>query len=116
MPAFLGGGGGIATPTRPPVFPNARPMLAPTDVRATINRFRRHLNGLTTDATNTALGGCLVLVYDTATRVLVAALTSDANGSYDLPLYSEGLTYFIYTNKAGSPEVFGGSSNTLVPL
>lgn len=115
-------GGLLASPAlmvsdvAPLTLRRSAPMLAPSDVRAGLARFRRHLNGFTTDATNAPLGSALVLIYDTVTRLLVAALTSDVTGMYDYPIYAEGTTYFIYSNKAGTPEVFGGSSNQLVPV
>lgn len=112
----LAAGNGIYDGSIEPMALQVLPSrLAPTDIRATHGHFRHHLNGLTTDILNAPLGLATVLIYDWPTKLLVAELTSDASGYYDYPVYGFGTTYFIYTNKAGSPEVFGASSNQVQP-
>lgn len=129
MPALVGGvagaaariGGGLsssalrAVEVSPTAPQTVRPSIGTKD-GPTLGRFRRHLNGQVLDTLQVALAGATVLVFDWNTKALVGALTSDANGRYDLPLYVEGTTYFLYTNKAGSPELFGSTSNQIVPV
>lgn len=85
----------------------ARPALGTRD-SVGISRFRKHLNGLTTDLLNLPLGGVTVKIFDAATDILVGSLVSDAAGNYDLPTYANG-SYYAWIRKAGSPNVFGGS-------
>jgi hypothetical protein len=109
--SYFGGGSlgwsPVVAQWQPSVQGGMRP--APTDVPwPNGGRLRRHLNGLTTDATNTPLGSVLVKWFDVATDLLVASLTSDALGLYDVPIYYDG-TFYAWFWKAGSPTVFGGS-------
>lgn len=78
-----------------------------------ISRFRRHVNGLTTDVFNAPLPGATVLVFAAGTDTLVQSVVSDAQGNYDVAVYSEGTTYKVYAKKAGSPNVFGASDDTI---
>jgi len=118
------GGGLLSTALRvgeQPAGPFVRPFmpqptLNPTQPFPNIGRFRRHISNITTDALNNVLAGVTVLLFDWGTKLLVGSVVSDTNGIYDFPLYVQGTTYFIYANKAGTPEVFGGSSNQLVGL
>jgi hypothetical protein len=106
----------LVSDVTPTALQVVRPTLSPTQPFPTIGRFRRHITNLTTNALNLALGAATVLLYDWTTKLLVASVVSDANGLFDFPVYIEGTTFFIYANKAGSPEVYGGSSNQLVGL
>jgi hypothetical protein len=72
------------------------------------NRFRRSLNGYTTDATNSLLGGMLVKWFEVATDLLVGSFITGTDAYYDLPIYADG-TYYAWIWKSGTPNVFGGS-------
>lgn len=109
-------GGGMSYVPSAPRLLGMRAGLNVSDPWPNLGRTRRHLSGVTVDILGSPLGSSLLLVYDTTTRLLEGALTSDAAGLYDLPLYREATTWFVYTNKAGTPEVFGASSNQLVPI
>jgi len=93
-----------------------QPTINPTQPGQAVGKFRRHLNGLTTDASNNALSGATVLAFYSATDTLLGTQVSDAQGNYDFPIYAEGLTFWLYANKAGSPEVFGATSDQVVPI
>jgi hypothetical protein len=106
-------GAGVGWQTRGPVWSPAvqggiRPAPAVTQPFPNIGRFRRHLNGLTTDATNAPLGSVSVKWFDTVTDVLVGSGTSDALGAFDFPIYVDGV-YQGMIWKAGTPTVFGAS-------
>lgn len=71
------------------------------------------LTGVTKDSAGAILGGCAVLLFETATNVIKAISVSGADGNY-LVDGTLGLTYFIVWYKAGAPDVAGTSVNTLV--
>lgn len=81
------------------------------------------LTGVTRDNTGAVLAGCTVDVYETITAAnpnepkgrLVNSTVSDANGNYTVDVYQlTGATFRVQVYKAGSPDVAGGSVNTLV--
>lgn len=73
------------------------------------------ISGITKNSTGTALGLCTVDLYRTCDDLLVAKMTSDANGNYAFDLSPLPLvTYYVVAYKAGSPDVAGTTLNTLV--
>jgi len=70
--------------------------------------------GITRDQFGSPLGGCTVKMFRTSDDVLMSQVLSDANGAYTLttPYYPDG--HYIVIYKAGSPDVFGTTVNTLI--
>jgi hypothetical protein len=76
---------------------------------------RYRIFGITKDSGGSALGGCNVEVFETASGLLRGATVSDATGNYSIDVTgSEGMTFFAVAYKAGSPDVTGVTVNTLV--
>lgn len=69
--------------------------------------------GITRDQYGAPLGGCSVRVFRTSDGVLVHETVSDANGQF-LGCAYDTAAYFLVFYKAGSPDVFGTTVNTLV--
>ena len=76
------------------------------------------VTGTTLDSNGAALGGCVVLLFLTATDVLFAATTSDAGGFFEFRSASQSPTmlYYLVAYKAGSPDIAGTTVNTLTGL
>lgn len=70
--------------------------------------------GVTRDASGTPLGACTVDLYLTASKAFVATTTSDASGTFSFNAPSDLATYYLVAYKAGSPDVYATSPNTLV--
>ena len=76
---------------------------------------RYGVSGITRDIYGSPLGGVTVKIFKTSNDSLVSTIVSDANtGAYIVttPYYPD--THYIVTYKAGSPDVFGTSPNTLI--
>lgn len=69
--------------------------------------------GITRDRYGTPLAGCTVRVFRSSDGALVNETVSDANGAFIGNVY-DGSTYFLVTYKAGVPDVFGTTVNTLI--
>jgi hypothetical protein len=70
------------------------------------------LSGVSRDATGATLANCQVLIFRTEDKSLVGETTSDASGNWSI-LIMKGGPFFFVEYKAGSPDVFGTSKNTL---
>lgn len=76
---------------------------------------RYGVSGITRDIYGSPLGGVTVKIFKTSDDSLVSKIVSDANtGAYIVttPYYPD--THYIVTYKAGTPDVFGTSPNTLI--
>lgn len=71
------------------------------------------LVGVTRNASGTALGNCVVVVYRTADDSVAARGVSDASGNYRLSA-SPSIQHYVVAYLAGSPDVAGTTANTLV--
>lgn len=70
--------------------------------------------GVTRDANGAPLGGVNVKLYHTSDDTLVGSVVSDPIGNYTVttPYYPD--PHYIVFYKAGTPDVFGTSPNTLI--
>jgi hypothetical protein len=70
--------------------------------------------GVTRNAFGTALAGCIVKLYRTSTDEVVSSIVSDAGGNYVVttPYYPD--QHYIVIYKAGFPDVYGTTINTLI--
>lgn len=71
------------------------------------------ITGVTRDSTTAALGGCIVQLFRTGDDSFVAQTTSDGSGNYSFTVSDNSSTYFVTAYKAGAPDVFGTTVNTL---
>lgn len=71
------------------------------------------ISGITRDSAGTPLASCVVELYRTLTDVVVDSAASDGSGAFTFRNVGLGQTYYIVSYKAGSPDVFGTSLNTL---
>lgn len=71
------------------------------------------VTGITRDAGGSPLGGVTVKLFLTATNVLVGSTVSDGSGTYAITVPSAG-PYYLYAVKHGTPDVSGGTDDTLV--
>lgn len=68
--------------------------------------------GVTQDATGVALGNVTVRLFNSATNLLEQATISSAVGAYSFTV-DKFQTYYTVEYKAGPPDVYGSSVNTL---
>ena len=75
--------------------------------------FRYGVIGVTRDVNGTPLGGVTVKLYRTSTDEMVSAQVSDPVGNFlcSTPYYPD--THYLVTYKAGFPDVFATTVNTL---
>ena len=75
---------------------------------------RYGIAGVTRDQYGSPLGGCTVKMFKTSTDELVDTQVSDPSGNYTVssPYYPDAHYLVIY--KAGTPDVFGTTPNTLI--
>jgi len=72
------------------------------------------VRGVTRDAYGSRLGGVTVKLFRTLDDSLQASVTSDPEGNYLVTTpYTDA--HYLYIYKAGPPEMYGGSANTLIP-
>jgi len=71
------------------------------------------ISGVTRGESLSALGGCDVHLFRTSDDTELAQTTSDVNGAYSITLGSDPGACYIVAYKAGSPDVFGTTLNTL---
>lgn len=70
--------------------------------------------GYTRDQYGSAIGGCTVRCFNTATNELTAQVVSDSNGFYIATTpYADG--HYLVVHKSGSPDIAGASISTLTP-
>lgn len=70
--------------------------------------------GVTRDEYGSPLGSCVVQLFRTADDLFIMEITSDANGNFLLQSWYTPDAHYIVAYKAGSPDVFGTTLNTLV--
>jgi hypothetical protein len=92
--------------------PNMKWFEASDMTRGRNSRFG--LVGVTRDVYGSPLGGVTLKLFRTATDEVVSAVVSDPAGNYVLstPFYPDA--HYVVSYKAGSPDVFGSSINTLI--
>lgn len=72
------------------------------------------VRGVTRDAYGSRLGGVTVKLFRTADDSLQDSEVSDPEGNYLVTTpYTDA--HYLYIYKAGPPEMYGGSANTLIP-
>jgi hypothetical protein len=70
--------------------------------------------GVTRDQYGTPTGNCVVQLFRTSDDLFIMEITSDANGNFLLQSIYTPDTHYIVAYKAGSPDIFGTTVNTLV--
>ena len=70
--------------------------------------------GVTRDQYGSPLGNCVVQLFRTSDDLFIMEQTSDANGNFLLSSWYTPNTHYIVAYKAGSPDAFGTTVNTLV--
>jgi len=70
--------------------------------------------GVTRDQYGTPTGGCVVQLFRTSDDLFIMEITSDSNGNFLLQSWYTPDTHYIVAYKAGSPDIFGTTVNTLV--
>lgn len=70
--------------------------------------------GVTRDQYGAPTGGCVVQLFLTATDAFIMEVTSDASGNFLLQSWYSPDAHYIVAYKAGSPDIFGTTVNTLV--
>jgi hypothetical protein len=71
----------------------------------------RFITGVTRDSTGTPIANCTVDLYYTSTDQRVDTVVSDGSGNFTFG--ASGGPYYIVAYKAGAPDVFGTTVNTL---
>ena len=74
---------------------------------------RFSIEGIAKGVDGAALGGATVDLYLSATKVLVDSVVADAQGRFIFRTPSAAQFYFIVVYKAGTPDVFGTTANTI---
>lgn len=74
------------------------------------------VTGITKDRFGVALPGCMVELFETASNVLRAITTSDANGIYTMETTVPPLQFQVTAYLPGSPDVAGITVNTLTSV
>ena len=100
-----------------PEMLQGRDPLVPNVVHPLFNRsvYVFSISGQTQDISQLPLGLCIVDLFRTATDVLLDRTTSDAQGNYIFRGVSMPPTqFYMVSYKAGSPDVFGTTYNTIV--
>lgn len=82
------------------------------NVYATGSRHGMLFTGKTVDANGAALGGCTVMLFNTATNLMVDTQVSDTAGNYRLT-DPNNVACFIVAYLAGSPDVTGVTTDAL---
>lgn len=71
------------------------------------------ISGTTVDVNGAVLGGCIVKLFYTASDVIAQQTTSHATlGTYSFNV-DKTVTFYTVEYKAGPPDVYGSSVNTL---
>lgn len=71
------------------------------------------LLGTTRNSNGVAIGNCKVLLFLTASHTLVTSTISDSSGAYSFTGLTGGLSYYVLCFKAGTPDIFGTTDDTL---
>lgn len=70
--------------------------------------------GITRDQYGAPVGSCVVQLFRTSDDLLIMENTSDSSGNFLLQSWYSPDTHYIVAYKAGSPDIFGTTVNTLV--
>lgn len=70
--------------------------------------------GVTRDQYGTPTGSCVVQLFRTSDDLFIMEITSDSSGNFLLQSWYTPDTHYIVAYKAGSPDIFGTTVNTLV--
>lgn len=70
--------------------------------------------GVTRDQYGSPIGACVVQLFRTADDLFIMEIASDASGNFLLQSWYTPDTHYIVAYKAGSPDIFGTTVNTLV--
>lgn len=70
--------------------------------------------GVTRDQYGAPVGGCVVQLFRTSDDLFIMEQTSDTSGNFLLQSWYSPDTHYIVAYKAGSPDIFGTTVNTLV--
>lgn len=70
--------------------------------------------GVTRDQFGAPVGGCVVQLFRTSDDLFIMQQTSDSDGNFLLQSWYSPDTHYIVAYKAGSPDIFGTTVNTLV--
>lgn len=70
--------------------------------------------GVTRDQYGTPTGSCVVQLFRTENDLFIMEVTSDSDGNFLLQSWYSPDTHYIVAYKAGSPDIFGTTVNTLV--
>ena len=70
--------------------------------------------GVTRDQYGTPTGSCVVQLFRTSDNLFIMEITSDSSGNFLLQSWYTPDTHYIVAYKAGSPDIFGTTVNTLV--
>src|SRR6266581_813857 len=103
-PVFVAGFGKTPTP------------MVDTYVPASSGTSSRYLiSGVTRDGSGTALGNCMVEIYETVSNIFRGSTVSDAAGNYAVEIVGDrSVTLFAVAYLPGSPDVAGTTVNTLI--
>jgi len=71
--------------------------------------------GVTKDSTGIPVGGAIVDLFNTATDIKVATVTSEPDGAFSIG-DPNAVACYIVAYKAGSPDVAGTTVNTLIGI
>lgn len=82
------------------------------NVYTTGSRHRQVFTGVTLDSSGAPLGGCTVMLFNTATGVFVDSQTSDSAGNYKVT-DPNNVACFIVAYLPGSPDVAGTTIDEL---
>ena len=70
--------------------------------------------GVTRDQYGAPVGSCVVQLFRTSDDLFIMEQASDASGNFLLQSWYSPDTHYIVAYKAGSPDIFGTTVNTLV--
>jgi hypothetical protein len=70
--------------------------------------------GVTRDQYGTPTGSCVVQLFRTSDDLFIMEVTSDSSGNFLLQSWYTPDQHYIVAYKAGSPDIFGTTVNTLV--
>jgi hypothetical protein len=90
----------------------ASPLRSHVSVRA---RAAFQITGVTRDASGATLASCTVDLFRTSNDTKMATTTSDGSGvfTFSIGIADTSVNYYLVAYKAGSPDVFGTTANTL---
>lgn len=96
--------------------PKTSKSWGPNSIKETIPIFEERnytITGITKDSSSAALSNCTVNLFDTLSNTLQQTTLSDGSGNYSF-VVDKTKAWYVVAYKAGSPDVVGGTVNTLV--